>query len=222
MRPNRCSGTAVIAIVCLSPSCLGPLSIPTGSRCHRPKSLAMVEARVFHLDLASAMVVCVRLLVYVSGDEAEDFHNSKKIRGEHPSVSSQSLGVVSEVAGSSSKLVSGLDDNSPPCIVKVRISRLTVDENSQDKSFLSKDTDIIEGDGKKLSKLGKCRSRLSKTDSALDCGADVDGDHVHGPPSTREEKGLVHVARKMPKNAHAHFILGLMYQRLSQPQKVML
>lgn len=24
----------------------------------------------------------------------------------------------------------------------------------------------------------------------------------------------------MPKNAHAHFILGLMYQRLSQPQKV--
>ncbi|KAM0946615.1 putative protein O-GlcNAc transferase [Dioscorea sansibarensis] len=42
---------------------------------------------------------------------------------------------------------------------------------------------------------------------------------------SREEKvgslkaGLVHVARKMPKNAHAHFILGLMYQRLGQPQK---
>ncbi|KAK7243499.1 hypothetical protein RIF29_38297 [Crotalaria pallida] len=158
-------------------------------------------------------------ILIVFGDEVEDFHNSKKIRGEHPSVSSQSLGVVSEVAGSSSKLVPGLDDNSPPCIVKVRISRLTINENSQDKSFLSKDTDIIEGDGKKLSKLGKCRSRLSKTDSALDCGADVDGDHVHGPPSTREEKGLVHVARKMPKNGHAHFILGLMYQRLSQPQK---
>lgn len=33
-------------------------------------------------------------------------------------------------------------------------------------------------------------------------------------------QGLVHVARKMPKNAHAHFILGLMYQRLGQPQKV--
>jgi len=26
----------------------------------------------------------------------------------------------------------------------------------------------------------------------------------------------------MPKNAHAHFILGLMYQRLNQPQKVVL
>lgn len=24
----------------------------------------------------------------------------------------------------------------------------------------------------------------------------------------------------MPKNAHAHFILGLMYQRMGQPQKV--
>lgn len=33
-------------------------------------------------------------------------------------------------------------------------------------------------------------------------------------------QGLVHVARKMPKNGHAHFILGLMYQRLGQPQKV--
>lgn len=26
----------------------------------------------------------------------------------------------------------------------------------------------------------------------------------------------------MPKNAHAHFILGLMYQRLNQPQKVVI
>ncbi|MQM01736.1 hypothetical protein Taro_034493 [Colocasia esculenta] len=42
---------------------------------------------------------------------------------------------------------------------------------------------------------------------------------------SREEKvsslkaGLVHIARKMPKNAHCHFMLGLMYQRLGQPQK---
>lgn len=33
-------------------------------------------------------------------------------------------------------------------------------------------------------------------------------------------QGLVHVARKMTKNMHAHFILGLMYQRMGQPQKV--
>lgn len=33
-------------------------------------------------------------------------------------------------------------------------------------------------------------------------------------------QALVNVARKMPKNAHAHFMLGLMYQRLGQPQKV--
>uniref|UniRef100_A0A0D9WXG4 UDP-N-acetylglucosamine--peptide N-acetylglucosaminyltransferase SPINDLY n=1 Tax=Leersia perrieri TaxID=77586 RepID=A0A0D9WXG4_9ORYZ len=35
-------------------------------------------------------------------------------------------------------------------------------------------------------------------------------------------RALVHVARKMPKNAHAHFMLGLMYQRLGQPQKAIL
>ncbi|XP_004517202.1 uncharacterized protein [Cicer arietinum] len=121
------------------------------------------------------------------------------------------------------------DDSSllpPP---PTEVSRSIIDENSQDKSLLSKDTDSIEGEGKKLNKLGKCRSKPSKTDSSIDCGADADGDqHVQGTPSSREEKvssmktGLVHVARKMPKNAHAHFILGLMYQRLNQPQKAIL
>lgn len=60
----------------------------------------------------------------------------------------------------------------------------------------------------------------------MDYGADGDGYLPgQGAPSSREEKvsslktGLVHVARKMPKNAHAHFILGLMYQRLGQPSK---
>ncbi|KAG5046174.1 hypothetical protein JHK82_015558 [Glycine max] len=117
------------------------------------------------------------------------------------------------------------DDSSlvPPPLITI----LANDENSQDKSSLSKDTDSIEAESKKLNKLSKSRSR--KTDSSLDFVADVDGDqHVQGPPSSREEKvssvktGLVHVARKMPKNAHAHFILGLMYQRLSQPQKAVL
>lgn len=64
---------------------------------------------------------------------------------------------------------------------------LANDENSQDKSSLSKDTDSIEAESKKLNKLSKSRSR--KTDSSLDCVADVDGDqHVQGPPSSREEK----------------------------------
>ncbi|XP_078432986.1 tetratricopeptide repeat (TPR)-containing protein isoform X2 [Wolffia australiana] len=46
-----------------------------------------------------------------------------------------------------------------------------------------------------------------------------------GTAVMREEKvsnlkaGLIHVTRKMPKNAHSHFLLGLMYQRLNQPQK---
>lgn len=52
--------------------------------------------------------------------------------------------------------------------------------------------------------------------------------HYQGASVPREEKvsnlkaALVHVARKMPKNAHAHFMLGLMYQRLGQPQKAIL
>ncbi|CAM0884214.1 unnamed protein product [Alopecurus aequalis] len=52
--------------------------------------------------------------------------------------------------------------------------------------------------------------------------------HCQGASVSREEKvsnlkaALVHVARKMPKNAHAHFMLGLMYQRLGQPQKAIL
>ncbi|KAK2388981.1 hypothetical protein P8452_26801 [Trifolium repens] len=123
------------------------------------------------------------------------------------------------------------DDDSSLPPPHIQITRLINDENSQDKSLLSKDTDSIEGEGKKFNKPGKCRSKPSKTDSSIDCGADADGDqHVQlqGAPSSREEKvssmktGLVHVARKMPKNAHAHFILGLMYQRLNQPQKAIL
>ncbi|KAH1126416.1 hypothetical protein GYH30_015417 [Glycine max] len=109
------------------------------------------------------------------------------------------------------------DDSSlvPPPLITI----LANDENSQDKSSLSKDTDSIEAESKKLNKLSKSRSR--KTDSSLDFVADVDGDqHVQGPPSSREEK--VSSVKTMPKNAHAHFILGLMYQRLSQPQKAVL
>ncbi|XP_024025013.1 probable UDP-N-acetylglucosamine--peptide N-acetylglucosaminyltransferase SEC isoform X2 [Morus notabilis] len=87
---------------------------------------------------------------------------------------------------------------------------------------------MVEGEGKRLNKLGRCRSR-TKAESLLDGGADADGDlHAPGVPSSREERvsslktALVHVSRKTPKNAHAHFILGLMYQRLGQPSKAVL
>ncbi|XP_057460173.1 probable UDP-N-acetylglucosamine--peptide N-acetylglucosaminyltransferase SPINDLY isoform X2 [Actinidia eriantha] len=82
-------------------------------------------------------------------------------------------------------------------------SRSVNANNSQDKdTLMSKDADIAEGE-------------------------DAD-QHGQGVSSSREEKvsslknGLVHVARKMPKNAHAHFILGLMYQRMGQAQKAVL
>ncbi|KAI5665016.1 hypothetical protein M9H77_24339 [Catharanthus roseus] len=84
------------------------------------------------------------------------------------------------------------------------------------------------GEAKQCKKLSKCRSK-SKVEYPLDCGADADGDqNGHGVSSSREEKvsslrtGLVHVARKMPKNAHAHFILGLMYQRMGQADKAVM
>ncbi|KAJ0709249.1 putative tetratricopeptide-like helical domain superfamily [Helianthus annuus] len=105
--------------------------------------------------------------------------------------------------------------------------RLSNEENNQDKmSFLGKDSDTVELESKQSKKLVKSRSRIGKMEFPIDCGADAEGDH-NGPglPSSREEKvsslktGLVHVARKMPKNAHVHFILGLMYQRMGQPQK---
>ncbi|XVE56664.1 hypothetical protein DITRI_Ditri04bG0029000 [Diplodiscus trichospermus] len=117
------------------------------------------------------------------------------------------------------------DDHDSLLLPAPDLARLANDDTSQEKSTLiSKEGDAVEAENKKLNK--KCRSRNSKLDSSVDCGADADGDQPsQGAPSSREEKvsslktGLVHVARKMPKNAHAHFILGLMYQRLGQPQK---
>lgn len=119
------------------------------------------------------------------------------------------------------------DDDDSLHVSASDLTRLTNDDSSQDKSTLvSKDTDMVDGEGKRLNKLGKPRSRVTKVEYPLDYGADADADqHGQGAPTSREEKvsslktGLVHVARKMPKNAHAHFILGLMYQRLGQPQK---
>ncbi|XP_039850390.1 probable UDP-N-acetylglucosamine--peptide N-acetylglucosaminyltransferase SPINDLY isoform X2 [Panicum virgatum] len=63
----------------------------------------------------------------------------------------------------------------------------------------------------------------TKDSDTVEC-EDAD-QHCQGVSAPREEKvsnlkaALVHVARKMPKNAHAHFMLGLMYQRLGQAQK---
>ncbi|GMQ09888.1 hypothetical protein CsSME_00053109 [Camellia sinensis var. sinensis] len=127
----------------------------------------------------------------------------------------------------------GTDSFPDPILISAStsdVSRLVSAESSQCKgTLMSKDIDIVEGEGKQLKKSAKCRPRIGKVEYPLDCGADADADqHGQGVSSSREEKvsslktGLVHVARKMPKNAHAHFILGLMYQRMGQPQKAVL
>lgn len=110
------------------------------------------------------------------------------------------------------------------------VSRVINDENSQDKMSLMGNAEAMDTEASQLKRLGKCRSRSSKSEYPPDCsGADIDADqNGQGASTSREEKvsslktGLVHVARKMPKNVHAHFILGLMYQRMGQPQKAIL
>ena len=64
------------------------------------------------------------------------------------------------------------------------------DDSSQDKSTsVCKDADMVEGEGKRLSKLGKPRSRVTKVEYPLDYGADADADqHGQGAPTSREEK----------------------------------
>ncbi|GMI78759.1 hypothetical protein HRI_001545200 [Hibiscus trionum] len=68
------------------------------------------------------------------------------------------------------------------------LTGLTNDESSQEKStVIPKDNDAVEGAVKKSNK--KCRSRISKADALLDCGADADGDQPsQWAPSYREEK----------------------------------
>lgn len=68
-------------------------------------------------------------------------------------------------------------------VIKCRL----INEDSNPSSH--KETDLAEGEGKKLNKLGKCRSRISRLDSSLDYGGDGDGDQPgQGTTSSREEK----------------------------------
>ncbi|CAA2939586.1 probable UDP-N-acetylglucosamine--peptide N-acetylglucosaminyltransferase SPINDLY isoform X1 [Olea europaea subsp. europaea] len=107
------------------------------------------------------------------------------------------------------------------------VSRVINDENGRGKMSSMGNAEPIDSELLQLKRLGKCRSRTSKAEYSPDCnGADMDADqNGQGASTSREEKvsslktGLVHVARKMPKNVHAHFVLGLMHQRMGQPQK---
>ncbi|KAH9287628.1 hypothetical protein KI387_031745 [Taxus chinensis] len=106
-------------------------------------------------------------------------------------------------------------------------TRMTNDEKRKKKNFIKvkKMAKDIEEENKKAGKPGKVRQKL-KGEPTFESGHDTDPDQQHlGVSAALEEKikslksGLVHVARKMPKNAHAHFVLGLMYQRSGQAIK---
>ncbi|TKY71883.1 Mini-chromosome maintenance complex-binding protein [Spatholobus suberectus] len=56
----------------------------------------------------------------VSSDEVQNSPNTKRRReGEHSSLASHSHGAATEIGSSGTSLVSGLDSNSPPCLVQV-------------------------------------------------------------------------------------------------------
>ncbi|GAB2289429.1 hypothetical protein Dimus_023738 [Dionaea muscipula] len=124
------------------------------------------------------------------------------------------------------------DEEEDPTNVLVPVPDTSrVDEegiHDKDALIYKEHNDTAELEGKRSSKSVKCRSRSGKLED-FDYGADADGDlYSSNVSSFREEKissiktGLIHVVRKIPKNAHAHYLLGLMYQRLSQPQKAVL
>ncbi|KAG6383025.1 hypothetical protein SASPL_157240 [Salvia splendens] len=108
--------------------------------------------------------------------------------------------------------------------------RIALDETIVEKpAFMAKDADALDMETSSLKKVGRSRTKNIKVEFLPDSvGADTDADQSGQGVTTREEKvsslktGLVHVARKMTKNMHAHFILGLMYQRMGQPQKAIL
>ncbi|XP_047955640.1 probable UDP-N-acetylglucosamine--peptide N-acetylglucosaminyltransferase SPINDLY isoform X1 [Salvia hispanica] len=110
------------------------------------------------------------------------------------------------------------------------ISRIALDETVVEKpAFMAKDADALDMETSSSKKVGRSRTKNIKVEFLPDSvGADTDADQSGQGVTTREEKvsslktGLVHVARKMTKNMHAHFILGLMYQRMGQPQKAIL
>lgn len=82
--------------------------------------------------------------------------------------------------------------------LKRTVFRLTNEDSNHSSShhdkgsiLMSKEMDVAEVEGKKINKLGKCRSRISsKMDSALEFGVDADGDQsgLGTSSSSREEK----------------------------------
>ncbi|KAK4767876.1 hypothetical protein SAY87_003019 [Trapa incisa] len=80
------------------------------------------------------------------------------------------------------------DDSLPNSVPD--ITRLINDDHSQDKSaVIFKESDTLEGEGKKLNKIGKCRTRINKIECLLDYGGDAELEqHGQGTPSSREEK----------------------------------
>lgn len=77
-----------------------------------------------------------------------------------------------------------------PAIKQACNFRLSVDESNHDKTVeICKDTNAMEVEGRRVSKIGKCRSRNNKVEYSLDSAADPDGDqHGQGVSTSREEK----------------------------------
>ncbi|KAH9620006.1 hypothetical protein KSS87_003505 [Heliosperma pusillum] len=79
----------------------------------------------------------------------------------------------------------------PPSLPLPLLQRFPVNDSSLEKLplIVKEGSEAIEGESKRLNKLGKCRPKSGKVEDHIDCGADVDGDqHSLGTTSSREEK----------------------------------
>ncbi|KAG6543725.1 hypothetical protein Mapa_014909 [Marchantia paleacea] len=109
-------------------------------------------------------------------------------------------------------------------IAQPESSRTTTEEKRKRKKTIKDPKILKEGeevDNKKAIKAVKSRAK-PKVEVVMD-GIEGDGDnHLVGVLTTKDDKlkslkdGLVYVTRKQPKNANAHFTLGLLYQRSGQ------
>ncbi|TKY73940.1 Mini-chromosome maintenance complex-binding protein [Spatholobus suberectus] len=86
----------------------------------------------------------------VSGDEVQNSPNTKRMReGEHSSLASHSQGAATEIASSGTSLVSGLDGDSPSCLVKIydsSESELKLNDIFEFVGILTSDPELLQED----------------------------------------------------------------------------
>eukprot|EP00250_Pteridium_aquilinum_P007159 c16941_g1_i1 orf=88-2619(+) len=213
------------------------VSLPS---CLPPQPLATVHSRIAKMELLEADSLSACSAHYQDAvDSCARFADDDDVKNEgsverhmpaervqsddHKSLMPKYVGVI----GSHSKLDAVKSFNSTPVdesFHSAECSSSILDDQVQAQRLEQiKDIGLLKDgvDGfKNLSKVGDSRPKSKGSESGADGEVDI---QVTAALPAKEENikglkaGLIHVAHKMPRNAHAHFVLGLMYQRLEQP-----